>query len=61
MLQVQVVATAVAEVGRFLGEIRLTLRGDVAVGAFQQDVLTELSMPIEGRFASRCVGARAAT
>jgi hypothetical protein len=62
VLQVQVVTAAVAELERFLGEIRpLDLRGDVASGAFQQDGLAEVSMPIEGRFASWCVGARTAT
>src|SRR5262245_29494470 len=43
VLQVQVVIAAVAEAGRFLGEIRpLDLRGDVASGAFQQDGLAEV-------------------
>jgi hypothetical protein len=43
MLQVQVVIAAMAEAGRFPGEIRpLDLRGDVASGAFQQDRLAEV-------------------
>src|SRR6516225_5654057 len=43
VLQVQVVTAAVAEVARFLGEIRpLDLRGDVASGAFQQDGLADV-------------------
>src|SRR5215813_7643076 len=43
VLQVQVVIAAVAEAGRFVGEIRpLDLRGDVASSAFQQDGLAEV-------------------
>src|SRR5207247_8794507 len=43
VLQVQVVTAAVAEAGRFLGEIRpLDFRSDIASGAFQQDGLAEV-------------------
>ena len=54
VLQVQVVTAAVAELERFLGEIRpLDLRGDVESGAFSKTVSRRSSMPNRGTVCER--------